>query len=49
MTARRTRFGLMTLVAVAAAAAFWLPRDHLRHALAPYPAGRRKVRLPPRS
>ena len=38
MTDRLTSFALMTLVAVAAAVAFWLLRDHWGHALglAPY-------------
>ena len=38
MSARLRSFGLMTLVAVAAAAAFWLLRYHWGHALgfAPY-------------
>jgi hypothetical protein len=38
MSARLRSFALMTLVAVAAAAGFWLLRDHWGHALgfAPY-------------
>jgi hypothetical protein len=38
MSARLKSFGLMSLVAVAAATAFWLLRDHWGHALgfAPY-------------
>lgn len=38
MSARLRSFALMTLVAVAAGAAFWLLRDHWGHALgfAPY-------------